>query len=105
MKLTKARLQQIIKEEIDAVSEAEADGELPPNIMTVDKMIEVLSKIPGDTPIAVRHEFGTMNIKNIRINDDQIYKYVSYGGDWHDPEDLGPESAEMPRYKVVVIGA
>ena len=65
MKLTKARLQQIIKEEIDAVSEAEADGELPPNIMTVDKMIEALSKIPGDTPVAYSHEFGTMNIKNI----------------------------------------
>ena len=105
MKLTKARLQQIIKEEIDAVSEAEADGELPPNIMTVDKMIEALSKFPGDTPVAYSHEFGIMNIKNIRINDDQIYKYVSYGGNWHDPEDLAPESAEMPRYKVVVIGA
>ena len=105
MKLTKARLQQIIKEEIDAVSEAEADGELPPNIMTVDKMIEALSKFPGDTPVAYSHEFGTMNIKNIRINDDQIYKYVSYGGDWHDPEDIGPEDTEKPRYKVVVIGA
>jgi len=102
MKLTKARLQQIIKEEIDAVSEAEADGELPPNIMTVDKMIEALSKFPGDTPVAYSHEFGIMNIKNIRIEDDKIYKYVSYGGDWHG---VPPEGTEMPRYKVVVIGA
>lgn len=105
MKLTKARLQQIIKEEIDAVSEAEADGELPPNIMTVDKMIEALSKIPGDTPVAFSHEFGFKNIKNIEIYDDQIYKEISYGGDWHDPEGVGPEGTEMPRYKVVVIGA
>ena len=95
----------LFKEEVDVVSEAETDGELPPNIMTVDKMIEALSKIPGDTPVAYAHEFGTMNIKKIRINDDQIYKYVSYGGHWHDPEDLGPEGTEMPRYKVVVIGA
>jgi hypothetical protein len=102
MKITKARLQEIIKEEIDAVSEAEADGELPPNIMTVDKMIEALSKIPGDTPVAYSHEFGIMNIKNIETYDDQIYKKISYGGDWHG---VPPEGTEMPRYKVVVIGA
>ena len=105
MKLTKARLQQIIKEEIDAVSEAETDGELPPNIMTVDKMIEALSRFPGNTPVAYAHEFGTMNIKNISLYDDRVNKYVPYGGDWHDPDVLGPEGMEMPRYKVVVIGA
>ena len=104
MKLTKARLKQIIKEEIDAVSEAETDGELPPNIMTVDKMIQALSKIPGDTPVAYAHEFGTMNIRNLQINDDQIYKKIDYGGDWHYADLHSDGNPDAPRYKVVVIG-
>ena len=104
MKLTKAKLRQIIKEEIDAVSEAETDGELPPNIMTVDKMIQALSKFPGDTPVAYAHEFGTMNIRNLRINDDQILHKIDYGGDWQDSDIYSDGNPDAPRYKVVVIG-
>ena len=105
MKLTKAKLKQIIKEEIDAASEAETDGELPPNIMTVDKMIQALSKIPGDTPVAYAHEFGTMNLRTpFQINDDQIYKKIDYGGDWHYADLHSDGNPDAPRYKVVVIG-
>ena len=72
--------------------------------MTVDKMIQALSKIPGDTPVAYSHEFGTMNIRNLRINDDQIYKEIDYGGDWHYADLPSDGNPAEPRYKVVVIG-
>ena len=72
--------------------------------MTVDKMIQALSKIPGDTPVAYAHEFGTMNIRNLRINDDQILHKIDYGGDWQDADLHSDGNPDAPRYKVVVIG-
>lgn len=99
MKLTKAKLRQIIKE---VLGEVQA-GALPQDLLTVGQLIKALSGLPDDMPVGMSHEFGIVDAGKVRTVDNKIYKDEDYGGDWHDEEDLG-DAPGAPRHTIVLIG-